>query len=303
MENAFYNMGLQQFKELFADAQQSSMGDDFCIVDVRYDDQLHRYQIPARLDAYMFIFCFGGSVRFNVNMKEFSLKKDQMILLVPGCIGYLVDYDKGRKEDIHYVIVGLSRRYLSILNLDLNRLYSEGKTLMDIPRVDLNEEELFLASRFLSLTKTLLASQVDNKRSCIASLIAAIFYLAEGIYNQHLEEARQTFVPQSSRADDIFKKFIRLVADYHMQERCVGFYAERLSLSPKYLSKMIKTASGCSAPEWIDSYVILEAKNFLKYSNMSIKEIVFRLHFSDQPTFTKFFKSHTGMTPAQFRKS
>ena len=36
---------------------------------------------------------------------------------------------------------------------------------------------------------------------------------------------------------------------------------------------------------------------------MSIKEIVYRLNFTDQPTFTKFFKAHTGMTPAQFRKS
>ena len=118
-----------------------------------------------------------------------------------------------------------------------------------------------------------------------------------------MDLARQDTVVPHSRAEDVFNKFLRLLADYHTRERSVSFYASKLCLSPKYFSKLIKTASGRSAPEWIDHYVILEAKNYLKYSDMSIKQIVWQLHFSDQPTFTKFFKAHTGMTPAQFRKN
>jgi len=72
-------------------------------------------------------------------------------------------------------------------------------------------------------------------------------------------------------------------------------------LTPKYLSKLVKTASGRSAPDWIDSFVILEAKNLLKYSDIPIKEVVYRLHFPNPSVFHKFFKAHTGMTPSEYR--
>lgn len=99
----------------------------------------------------------------------------------------------------------------------------------------------------------------------------------------------------------IFDQFIKLVSEYHTEQRNVGFYAQRLNLTPKYLSRIIRDASGRSAPEWIDDYVILEAKNLLKYSGLAIKEIVYKLNFPSQSVFYKFFKSHTGMTPTEYK--
>jgi AraC-like DNA-binding protein len=81
----------------------------------------------------------------------------------------------------------------------------------------------------------------------------------------------------------------------------MAFYADKMCLTPKYLSKLVKEASGRSAPDWVDSFVILEAKNLLKYTDLAIKEIVFRLHFPNQSVFYKFFKAHTGMTPSEYR--
>lgn len=298
-----YNMELRQFKELFADEQQIALGDDFCIVNVRYDRQLIEFESPVRLDAYLVLFCIGGSVRMSVNMKEFVLEKDQLALLIPGYIGQVVDFDREHKEDIHYVIVGMSRRYLSQLNLDLNRLFAEGTIFLSNPCVKLNKEERAIALRYLQLASGIMESSLSNKSDCLGTLITSIFYLSEGIFRRELQRAKETSVLRSSRSEEIFSKFVRLLAEYHLRERTVSFYADKLCLSPKYFSKLIKNASGRSAPDWIDSFVILEAKNFLRYSDMSIKEIVYRLNFTDQPTFTKFFKAHTGMTPAQFRKS
>ena len=303
MDSAVYNMELRQFKELFADEQQIALGDDFCIVNVRYDRQLIEFESPVRLDAYLALFCIGGSVRMSVNMKEFVLEKDQLALLIPGYIGQVVDFDREHKEDIHYVIVGMSRRYLSQLNLDLNRLFAEGTIFLSNPCVKLNKEERAIALRYLQLASGIMESSLSNKSDCLGTLITSIFYLSEGIFSRELQRAKENSVLRSSRSEEIFSKFVRLLAEYHLRERTVSFYADKLCLSPKYFSKLIKNASGRSAPDWIDSFVILEAKNFLRYSDMSIKEIVYRLNFTDQPTFTKFFKAHTGMTPAQFRKS
>ena len=106
-----------------------------------------------------------------------------------------------------------------------------------------------------------------------------------------------------SRSNRVFEEFLLLVSEFHMRERSVSFYAEKLCLTPKYLAKLVKNATGKSASDWIDGYVILEAKNMLRYSPMPVKDIVSRLNFPDAPTFHKYFKLRTGMTPARYRKS
>ena len=98
-------------------------------------------------------------------------------------------------------------------------------------------------------------------------------------------------------------QFIALLeSGIYRTERNVAYYASRLCITPKYLSKLIKQATGRSAPDWIDAYVILEAKNLLRYSGKSIKEIVQDLNFPSQSVFYKYFKSHTGLTPSEYRK-
>ena len=92
------------------------------------------------------------------------------------------------------------------------------------------------------------------------------------------------------------------ITQYHSEQRNMAFYADKLFLTPKYLSKLVKEASGRSGPQWIDAYVILEAKNLLRYSDDSIKEIVYKLNFQSASVFNKFFKLHTGMSPSEYRK-
>ena len=117
------------------------------------------------------------------------------------------------------------------------------------------------------------------------------------------EENEEEEAVQTNRSKAIFDQFIKLVSQNYIRHRNVGFYADKLCLTPKYLSKLIKDTSGRSAPEWIDSYVVLEAKNLLKYSNAAIKEIVYTLNFPNQSVFYKFFKARTGMTPSEYRNS
>ena len=154
----------------------------------------------------------------------------------------------------------------------LKALLADGLALCDNPEIRLSVGEINLAGRYLTLGKIILEAGLPGHPSC------------------------------SSRAKEVFDRFLRLLTDYCSRERSVGFYADKLCMTPKYLSRLVREASGRGAPEWIDTYVILEARNYLKYSDLSIKQIVAQLHFPDQPTFTKYFKAHTGRTPAQFRK-
>ena len=91
------------------------------------------------------------------------------------------------------------------------------------------------------------------------------------------------------------------LTEHHRKERRVDFYAEQLFLSPKHFSTVVKKVSGKTAGEWIDEYVILEAKALLKYSVMSIQEVAYFMNFPNPSFFGKYFKHHTGLSPSEYK--
>jgi AraC-like DNA-binding protein len=187
------------------------------------------------------------------------------------------------------------------MQLDANKIFNEGMSMMENPSVKLTEKELEVVRSGLEIVTRVVNSEAMYKREALLSLLSSMFYMLMGVWKKRGASAEAE--NQSTRSKLIFDRFIKLVSEYHTQYRNVGFYADKLCLTPKYLSKLIKTATGKSAPEWIDQFVILEAKNLLKYSGVTIKEIVFKLNFPNQSVFYKFFKARTGMTPTEYRNS
>ena len=108
---------------------------------------------------------------------------------------------------------------------------------------------------------------------------------------------------KSKRKEEIFKQFIAAVQDNYTKERNVIFYADKLCVSPKYLSAVVHEVSGKHATNWINEYVILECKAMLKVEGDSVKNVCNRLNFPNQSFFAKYFKQHTGMTPREYKNS
>ena len=98
------------------------------------------------------------------------------------------------------------------------------------------------------------------------------------------------------------KNFIVLVDRYHRQKRFLDFYAERLGVSSKHLSRTAKRYTGIASVDWIEHYTISDAKILLRTTNLSIKEIAERLNFSSQSFFGKYFKKYEGISPKDFRR-
>ena len=98
------------------------------------------------------------------------------------------------------------------------------------------------------------------------------------------------------------KSFIVLVDRYHRQKRFLDFYAERLGISSKHLSRTVKRYTGIASVDWIEHYTISDAKILLRTTNLSIKEIAERLNFSSQSFFGKYFKKYEGISPKDFRR-
>ena len=221
---------------------------------------------------------------------------------VPGNIVKVSRYDGEHIDQLDLVFVLISKEFMSGIQFDFGKVFQDGLNLLHNPCIILDDFQMSVANDYFNLARKLIDAPLTNKREILGSLLTSLIYLSADVWSRQVDEARkQALDPRAARPNQVFEHFLTLVSEYHSTERGVAFYADKLCLTPKYLSKLVKTASGRSAPDWIDSFVILEAKNLLKYSDIPIKEVVYRLHFPNPSVFHKFFKTHTGMTPSEYR--
>ncbi|MCI5989993.1 MAG: helix-turn-helix domain-containing protein [Candidatus Cryptobacteroides sp.] len=300
MEEILHNISIKRFKSRFPDMPGAALGDDLLIADLRYDKALSVFKYPFRFDGYIIIFCISGRIQLEVNLDAFQVGSNSLVLNVPGNI-IRVSGVETDERNLHFIVVAMSKSFMSGVRFDFNRLFNESMALLDNPCITLDRSERRLCREYLDLASVLLTSDIQNKKEAIGALISSISYVLGSIWTGKLTAAERKPHAPSAKAKNVYDQFLRLVTDYHTSERNMKFYADRLCLTPKYLSKLVKTVSGRSAPDWIDAFVILEAKNLLKYSDLSIKQIVAKLNFPNQSVFYKFFKSHTGKTPSQYR--
>ena len=307
MKQELKTIGIEQILRLSDIVDAYSLGNDFilgeasggsALVNTRILDVL---QYPLRFDGYILFFLKKGEFEIDCNLNTYHVRERSLLVTVPGNIIRIPTLSKERLEDTELVFAVLSREFMAGLQVDFNRVFQDSLRILDNPCILLDEQQLQLAEAFFQTARLVLASPVNNKRQVIGGLLSSLSYLAADIWSEQLSKARA--LPQGSdyRTQQVFERFLALVSENYTSERGMQFYADKLCLTPKYLSKLIKEASGRSGPEWIDAHVILEAKNLLRYSGMSVKEIVYALHFPNASVFHKYFKSHTGLTPSEYR--
>ena len=294
------NVNIPRLREVFKDFEQISIDDDFCIVNMKFNKTQRSINFPFRFDGTLLVWCIKGRLSISVNLNEYVLKENNLFICIPGNI-FRLNEIVGDSDELQYICVAMSREFTSNQKVDVNKIFANALTLVDNPSVSILKEEAEMMAGHMNMMSSVAASDVPFKKECVQSLWTSILYIFAGMLDRRTVEAEGETSTNRSRI--LFEQFIGLVAKYHTQHRNVGFYADKLCLTPKYLSKLIKIATGKSAPEWIDAYVILEAKNMLKYSNESIKEIVYKLNFPNQSVFYKFFKARTGMTPSEYRNA
>lgn len=254
---------------------------------------------PSKFDCYIAFYCIKGHFKVNVNLKEFKITDGTLLFYVPGCI-ICMDKDVDL-SGCEFVLIAISRDILQNAKVNFSRLYEEAMRVMAKPCISLNSEQQNICGHYYRLTEALIQTKSKNIKESVIDLYSSLSHYLGSLWIDNAFAKNDS--PDSLRSKSCFEKFMKLLAEHHNDEREVSFYAGELNLTPKYLSQLIKKTSGKSAPEWIASFVILEAKNYLKYSDLDVKEISYRLKFSSTPVFFRYFKSHTGMTPLEYRKS
>ena len=308
MDNeALQTIDIRRILALAPVIDEYSLGTDFILGEVsgkqveKSQAILSMLKYPLRFDGYIIFFLRSGHFTIDLNLNSYEVKPQSLLVNVPGNIIKLTSYAEDHIGDAQLYFVLASREFMSGIRFDFNKVFQESLILLKNPCITLNEADMALAENYFTLAREVVLSDKENKKEMLGSLVTSFTYMVMDVCTRALNEARKTQTPSSARVNQLFERFIALVTEYHNTERGMAFYADQLCLTPKYLSKLVKQASGRSAPAWIDSFVILEAKNMLKYSDKTIKEIVYALHFPNQSVFYKFFKAHTGITPSEYR--
>ena len=310
MAEAPQTIDLQRIKALAPVIEEMSIGDDLVIGEVsgkRVENSeaiLRMLQYPVRFDGFIIFYLKKGHFTVDVNLNSYEVREKSLIIQIPGNIVKVSQYDQERIGDMEMIFVLISKDFMSDIRFDMLKVFQDGLRLLDNPCITLDEFQMSLANDYFNLARKIVGAPFTNKKEIIGSLLTSLTYLSTDVWAHQVDEARKNSDSQrTARLNQIFERFIALVNEHHCSERGMAFYADKLCLTPKYLSTLIKQASGRSAPDWIDDFVILEAKNLLKYTDLAIKEIVYKLHFPNQSVFFKFFKAHTGLTPSEYRNA
>ena len=250
---------------------------------------------PLKLDLPIFALCVNGSAHIRINLKEYDVKPNMLLTILPDHIlqGYEIS------DDFEGLFLGVTLKYTKELSVDLHTLLPFVLDFKQTPLLTLTDAEVDMIKKIHRLVWEKIKDVEDKyyDKRIINNLLQALLFEVLNIYQK-----QNRYVPiQRSRNETILHDFIHLVEHDFKVNRSVAYYAERLCISAKYLSAVIKQISGRTASEWIENYVILAAKVMLESSSLSIKEISGELNFANQSFFGKFFKQHTGMSPNDYR--
>lgn len=259
--------------------------------------EMEIFRFPSRLNALIIGVGTDGETSLTSNLQEFRLKKDSLFIFSPK---HILQVQSNNRFKAHLIVIAPD--FLKRINIDTKRMMPLFLQFGSLPCMELTHAESQSLRSFISMVEQeLKGSETDFSSEIIGGLIAATIYKVGDILTHYLTEHPEVDSPIHNRAEEYFRQFTELLGEHYKHERSVGFYARQLCITPKYLTTLIKRISGKSVSEWIDNYVILEAKTLLKYSNMSVQEIAYYLNFPNQSFFGSYFKRNAGMSPSQYK--
>jgi AraC-like DNA-binding protein len=237
------------------------------------------------------IFLKKGYLRGRCNLMDIEAMAPCMSILLPDQI---LEFTES-SEDLEGMVVLMSERFTDRLNIKVD--FDLMQTFQSQRVIPLNEEALATMLQFCEMVKRL--SQFPDHpflMETAVNLTRAFFFGAGYFFHQRPEAVAH------SRGEQLVDGFLKLVQMHCRQERQLDFYAQELCISSKYLAATVKTVTGKTAGDWIEDYVMLEAKAMLTNTDMTISQISDHLHFPDTSTFGKYFRRHTGLSPKEFKK-
>ena len=243
------------------------------------------------------VICRKGKAVIHVNYHQWELYKGAVITVFPNDV-VLLEEIKG-EENFEVEMLRYSASLLREASLQMEQ------TVYSFLREDRCRQDKPIVTNIINSMFQLLKVYFDQKEcTCLTDLVLyqlKAFFIGFHEYLQRNPQYQQSEI-KSRRIRELFNHFMMLVEREYKTSRDVNYYAQKMNITSKYLTNIVKQVTPHTPKIIIDEYVILQLKMQLHLSKQSIKEIAWEYHFSDVSFFCRYFKSHTGKTPQQFRK-
>ncbi len=252
------------------------------------------FDYPFRVDVTTAIICLKGTMKGSTNLKKYNAEGPCLFVVLADQI---LQYEY-MSDDFSGLFIVMSKKFTTNLLVNIQDRFPLFRSISDNPWTSLNEEELeTMKGYYAMLQKAVRMKDNPHRMEIVKHLIQAFFYGSSYQFHKILDTDKK------SKQEVLVEKFLNLAQTNYKKQRELEFYADKLCLSTKHLSKVIKENSGTSANDWIDNYVILEAKALLNSTNMTIQQISDELNFPSQSFFGKYFKRRVSVSPKEYRNS
>lgn len=267
--------------------------DDYLDADVEDFFAKHPFKI-----AFTFVlFCLEGSFRFRLNLQDFELHSDDVLMGPAGTIGQYC----GMREGTKVALIAFIHDSFPVTNQSgLSMLLKRQRVLT--PMAHLSENVMEECMTVYGLMKAKI-KETENPflRDSLLGYMQVVTYDVVNALLASNKEREAAPKEKFGRSQELYNRFMEEVQQHYTQERSITYYADRLCVTPKYLSQVVHRVSGRFAGDWIADFVILEARALLKSRKYTIQQIADMLNFANQSFFGKYFKEKTGVSPSEYR--
>ena len=249
---------------------------------------------PFRRTYYAVGICVGGTAELKVNLETYTIGPRCVITKPP----HVIHQWTGRSEDFKTLTVFFTKNFITTNNtLPLEQLAFLSAEAQHVFAATPAQAAQITATLALIYQKYQMES--TSRKDVLRNHISSLLYEIAAVYDDKLA-TRQT---ATSRGQYLVSSFKQLVNRHFLKEKRVEFYAEQLSITPKYLTEILKNETGKTASQWIGEALIIEAKVLLHNPALSIAQVADLLHFPNQSTFGRFFKRSTHLSPTAYKNA
>jgi len=253
------------------------------------------FDYPFLLKGMLWCICLKGNARIRIDLKEYLLTPNTIFTILPNQIFESIE----RSKDHFVECLFFSIDFMNTLPLPKD--FDVLNKMKNCPCLSVSEENMKELMDYHSfIVKAYNHKRHAHTEEIAKSMLYALIALMGSLYAESGIETEKKF---NSRGEEIIEKFSNLLMKHHTKERNASFYAEKLCISIQYLSRTLKRITGRSINTWITDAVILEAKVYLKSTNLTVLQISEELNFPNPSFFVRYFKQYAGITPLKYRES
>ena len=233
----------------------------------------------------------SGEAVINFNLQDRHLTSGTLVYIGPGTI----IHPKRLSPDLRIFGMGLFSNFpMPFAQGQMPSAFNGQVRDFQLP---VSEEHIATAQHILETIWQMVHVTDNYHRPTVTALVAALMHHYDQLFNQQIDQLANS----RSREQTIFDRFLQLVTQHCTEHHQIGYYADRMCLTERYLSTVVRQTSGTTAKDWIDRALITRIKIELRHTEKSAAQIAEEMHFTNPSFFSKYFRRLTGMTPGEYK--